>query len=178
SWKSEETRSENFQAGRLDALASLVLFQKYLATAFILQEQEQIFCAKDGLLRVRSKHGQSRRGVEAESERSIGERGHRADGAEERWAGLWRGESVRQEQKTEETEPGHSNIRSGSGPESLNHQHGAGIGMEGSALPLVNCNTRQETTNEATDKKAYEAADEASNGEHKAPDEAAHPRPH
>ncbi|EJK61736.1 hypothetical protein THAOC_17724 [Thalassiosira oceanica] len=34
SWKSEETRSENFRADQLDALASLVLFQKYLATAF------------------------------------------------------------------------------------------------------------------------------------------------
>jgi len=34
SLKSEETRSENFRAGQLDALASLVLFQKYLATAF------------------------------------------------------------------------------------------------------------------------------------------------
>ena len=34
SLKSEETRSENFRAGQLDALASLVLFQKYLATVF------------------------------------------------------------------------------------------------------------------------------------------------
>ncbi|EJK65728.1 hypothetical protein THAOC_13387, partial [Thalassiosira oceanica] len=36
SLKSEETRLENIRAGQLDALASLVLFQKYLATSFQL----------------------------------------------------------------------------------------------------------------------------------------------
>ena len=35
SLKSEETRLENFRAGQLDALASLVLFQKYLATVSV-----------------------------------------------------------------------------------------------------------------------------------------------
>ena len=35
SLKSEETRLENFRAGQLVALASLVLFQKYLATVSV-----------------------------------------------------------------------------------------------------------------------------------------------